>query len=87
MLLVGLGLGFAKRFPATMPLAACCSASLAAVCQSQGGGTTERDITVEKLKWGVIESQNPPEHDGTEIGHAGFSAEGVSPLIERRTYT
>lgn len=86
MLLVGLF----KRFPGTMPLAAGCSATIAAACQpsrvSDGQDSLETfpvNLPYEALKWGVV--QIPSAHID-DIGHATFSADHVTPLEKGRMY-
>ena len=80
--------GFGRRFSATMPLAACCSASVAAICQPYHGRVTEWDVTMDKLQWGAIRdgSSEIGENGNDGIGYACFSAKGVLPLVEGRTY-
>lgn len=88
MLLAVLILGFGRRFSATMPLAACCSASVAALCQPHHGRVTESDVTMDRLQWGAIGDGRSEIGDNGNggVGHACFSAKGVLPLIVGRTY-
>ena len=58
MLTVALLLGFLRRCPASVPFAACCSASIAALCRPRESMT--RDLMVERLQWGVVD-QSPDE--------------------------
>jgi uncharacterized membrane-anchored protein YitT (DUF2179 family) len=82
----------AKTFPASIPLAGCCSASIAAACQpsrvqqdtSGLAKTFPSDLATKALIWGVVER---PEEMEFGIGHATFTADDVSPLEEDRMYT
>ena len=85
MLVAVLFLGLLRRFPATMPLAACNSASIMALCQPQQE-VTEQDVTMEKLQWGVVGDRSPEADSGDVVGHACFSTHNVSPLISGREY-
>lgn len=75
-----------------MPLAGCCSASIAAACQpsrlacdvSGSNKSFPSDLAEKKLKWGVVER---PEQSEFGIGHATFSADDVPPLEEETMYT
>ena len=84
-LLIGvLLLGFLRKYPATMPLAACCSASIAASCQPEEDMAKD-SLAQEKLQWGVVDQgMMADDHDGPL--HASFSTKGVEPLIPGRTY-
>ena len=84
MLVAALLLGFLRTYPATMPLAACCSASIAALCQPREDMAKEK-LTLEKLQWGVVD-QGLTANGHDEVGHACFSAKEVTPLITGRTY-
>ena len=84
MLVSALLLGFLKTYPATMPLAACCSASIAALCQPPND-MAEDDVTLEKLQWGVVD-QGLVADDHKRVEHACFSTEKIGPLIRGRTY-
>lgn len=88
MLMAVLIVGFGRRFSATMPLAACCSASVAALCQPNHGRVTERDVIMDRLQWGAIENRSSEIGDNGNdgVGHAGFSANGVLPLLVGRSY-
>lgn len=88
MLMTVLIVGFGRRFSAAMPLAACCSASVAALCQPYHGRVTERDIVMERLQWGAIGdgSSEIGDNGNDGVGHACFSAKGVLPLVMGRTY-
>jgi hypothetical protein len=80
-----------KKFPEAMPLAGCCSASIAAACQpSILHGSDLRsirafpsDLSTRKLKWGVVER---PEEMENGIGHATFSDDTVTPLEKHKMY-
>ena len=88
MLLAMFALGFGRRFSPTMPLAACCSASLAALSQPYHGRMTEEDVTMKKLQWGDVQDRgNQTEEDENDrVAHACFSAGKVVPLVVGRTY-
>lgn len=85
-------LGFLKKYAPHMPLAGCCSASIAAACQpsrlacdvSGSNKSFPSDLAEKKLKWGVVER---PEQSEFGIGHATFSADDVPPLEEETMYT
>lgn len=85
-------LGFFKKYAPHMPLAGCCSASIAAACQPSRLGCDASgsikcfpsDLVEKKLKWGVVEH---PEQSEFGIGHATFSADDVPPLEEETMYT
>ena len=85
MLLTVLLLGLLRRFPATMPLAACSSASIMALCQPQED-LTEQEVTMQKLQWGVVSDRGLEVERSDVIGHASFSAHGASPLISGNEY-
>lgn len=89
MLMTVLIVGLGRRFSATMPLAACCSASVAALCQPYHGRVTERDVIMDRLQWGAIRdgSSEMGDNGNDGVGHACFSAKGVLPLVVGRTYT
>ena len=82
-------IGMFASYPGTMPLAGCCSASIAAACQPsrpRGDGVPGRfpeDLAYKKLQWGVLETCE--EDLGSGIGHATFGTE-VSPLVEGKLY-
>lgn len=64
-------LGVFKKHPGNMPLAACCSASIAAACQPGLGRERLRgDLALGEVQWGVV---GYDEHD---VGHATFAAGG-----------
>lgn len=88
MLLAVLVVGFGRRFSATMPLAACCSASVAVMCQPYHGRVTERDVTMDRLQWGAVRdgSSEIGDNGNDGVGHACFSAKGVLPFVAGRTY-
>lgn len=84
MLVAALLLGFLRTYPATMPLAACCSASIAAACQPREDMAKD-GLTLEKLQWGVVDGgMSVDDHDPIE--HACFSTKEVTPLVAGRTY-
>lgn len=82
-------IGMLGRYPDTMPLAGCCSASIAAACQPsrpRDDGVPGRfpdDLAYKKLQWGILETSE--EDIGSGIGHATFGTE-VSPLVEGKLY-
>ncbi|KAJ5215100.1 hypothetical protein N7468_010779 [Penicillium chermesinum] len=83
-------IGLCKKFPGTMPLAAGCSATIAAACQplpprdgSHAAGSFPHNLAYEALKWGVVESPSP---DNNGRGHATFSADHVTPLEKGKMY-
>lgn len=88
MLLTVLIVGFGRKFPATMPLAACCSASIAALCQPYDGRMTAKDVTMGRLQWGAMRERSSGIGDDGKYGagRACFSARAVLPLVEGRTY-
>lgn len=84
MLFAVLLVGVLKKYPATMPLAACCSASIAALCQPLEAMTKD-DLTLKRLQWGVVD-QTLKTDDHGEVEHACFSAGEVTPLIPGHLY-
>ena len=91
MLLGILALSLVVAYPTTMPLAANCSASLAAITQPSHGSEFEAGLAREKLSWGVV--LNDPNvgssiaASGHNTKHATFSADPVSSLVEGDIYT
>ena len=81
MLLGILALGLAKSYPTTMPLAANCSALLAAITQPSQGRKFEADLAQKELSWGHVVSD---PRSGTE--HATFAAWDPIPLVEKSIY-
>lgn len=79
VLLAVLYVGVMRKLPATMPLAACCSASVAAMCQPRQGDLTQRDVTMMKLQWGVLDDRSSTEDNGNAIQHGSFSAKKFMP--------
>ncbi|GIK01915.1 hypothetical protein Aspvir_005956 [Aspergillus viridinutans] len=84
-------IGIFKKYPESMSLSGCCSASIAAACQpcrvhGNGIGNQEfpEDLVYKKIQWGVVES--PEENMPLGIGHATFAAQDVSPLVEGKLY-
>ena len=88
MLLAVLILGLSMRYPRTMPLAATCSASIAAICQPVHGTEFEVDLAKLPLSWGTVDQESPVEYDeyGRPVHHATFSSERVSPLVRGAVY-
>ena len=84
LLIVVLLFGALRRYPGTMPLAACCSASIAALCQPQEDMAKD-ELTLERLQWGVVDQGLSTNGPG-EVEHACFSARQVAPLIPGRIY-
>ena len=84
MLVAALLLGFLRTYPATIPSAACCSASIPALCQPQED-IAKDDLTLEKLQWGVVD-QDLTINGHDKVEHACFSAEEIAPLVTGRTY-
>ncbi|OJJ84492.1 uncharacterized protein ASPGLDRAFT_34996 [Aspergillus glaucus CBS 516.65] len=100
-LIVLLAVAIFKRYPGSIPLAGCCSASLAAACQPSrsflGTGNEEvtgeeeevgvNDLVYKKLKWGVVEGAGDVDIDvDSGIGHATFAVGGVTPLMVGKLY-
>lgn len=91
MLLGILALSLVMVYPTTMPLAANCSASLAAITQPLYGSEFETGLAQKKLMWGVI--PNDPIFGvsiatvGFDTEHATFSAKDVDPLVKGNVYT
>jgi hypothetical protein len=84
MLIAVLLVEFLKRYPTTMPLAACCSASIAASCQPQED-MAQGSLTLKELQWVVVNHRTTTDGDD-EVLHATFSTKEVDPLIKGRTY-
>ncbi|KAJ5107769.1 hypothetical protein N7456_004444 [Penicillium angulare] len=91
-LIVLIALILLRSYTSYMPLAGCCSASIAAACQPSrlphdmlGRKTMfPADLAEKNLKWGVVEAPNRAEFG---IGHATFSGDDVTPLEEEKMYT
>lgn len=84
MLTAVLLLGLLKSYPGTMPLAACCSASIASSCQPVEDMARDGSAT-ERLQWGVVgEGTTVDGHD--KIEHASYSTGQVTPLIAGHFY-
>ena len=87
------GIAFFMKYPASIPLAGCCSSSIAAACQpsrqqntASGQNTIDfpPDLANRKLQWGVLQSPDVMEYG---IGHATFSELEITPLEEEKMYT
>lgn len=80
-----------KKYPESITLAGCCSASIAAACQPSklygndlnSMAAFPSQLSYQKLKWGVVEK---PEDMENGIGHATFSDEAVTSLQEGQMY-
>lgn len=84
MLVAVLLVGLLKKYPATIPLAACCSATIAALCQP--ADNMAKDVmTLKELQWGVVD-QTLRNDDHGDVEHACFSAGEVTPLVPGRIY-
>lgn len=67
IVLVLIVIGIFRRYPGNIPLAGCCSASIAAACQpGLDEEFFEQDLASKKLTWGVV------EYNGANGGHATF---------------
>jgi hypothetical protein len=81
-----------KTFPSNIPLAGCCSASLAAACQpsrlqQDASGMTKlfpANLATKALRWGVVER---PSEMPFGIGHATFTVDEVPTLEKEKMYT
>ncbi|CAG7971945.1 unnamed protein product [Penicillium salamii] len=91
VIVVVFSLAVFMTFPSGMPLAGCCTASIAAACQPtrrQGSDlAAQREfapgLEYQKLKWGVV--VDPAEtHDG--VGHATFTDGPTVPLEKGKIY-
>lgn len=76
MLLVLAAFAFGRRFPADMPLATGCSASIAAACWP--GKKVEKDLALKPLMWGVV--------DDGHFAHATFSTSPLFKLLDGFLY-
>lgn len=83
-MLAFLGMALIKRFPADVPLAGNCSASIAAACQPlpEEDGKFEPDLALKALRWGVVKLP----HSTEDVGHASFSAGPVGRLVPGMMY-
>lgn len=81
-MLVAALIGVLRTYPANMPLAACCSASIAASFQPQEP-MTEDNIAQKKRQWGVVD-EGVVANGGD--GYVCFSFCDVSPLVVGRKY-
>ena len=81
-------LGRWMRYSASMPLAATCSASMAAICQPAQGAEYGPDLALQPLSWGSVDQELTVESDGhaRRVRHAAFSSGRVSPLVRGATY-
>ena len=88
MLLAILILGLGMRYSRTMPLAATCSASLAAICQPAQGAEFEPDLAKLPLNWGSVDQEVTVVYDknGRRVKHATFSSGPVSSLVRGASY-
>ena len=84
MLVAVLLVGVLKKYPATMPLAACCSASIAALCQPSDNMAKD-ELPLKRLQWGVVDRTLRTDDNG-EVAHACFSAGEVTPLVPGQIY-
>lgn len=91
IIVVVFSLAVFMNFPGGMPLAGCCTASIAAACQptrrQSSDLAAQREfapgLEYQKLKWGVV--VNPAEsHDG--VGHATFTDGPAVPLEKGKLY-
>ncbi|CAG8428564.1 unnamed protein product [Penicillium salamii] len=91
VIVVVFSLAVFMTFPSGMPLAGCCTASIAAACQPtrrQGSDlAAQREfapaLEYQKLKWGVV--VDPADaHDG--VGHATFTDGPAVPLEKGKVY-
>lgn len=82
MLLAILAFGLGMRYSRSMPLAATCSASIAAICQPAQGTEFELDLAKLPLSWGSVGQEFADVYDqyGRRVKHATFSSGRVSPL-------
>ncbi|CAI7664699.1 unnamed protein product [Penicillium bialowiezense] len=72
-----------------IPLAGCCTASIAAACQPPQNRVNscqqfEECLAYKKLKWGAAQESHEM---GSGVGHATFSADTVKPLINGQLYS
>ena len=88
MLLAILTLGLWMRYSSTMPLAATCSASIAAICQPAQGAEFEPHLAKLPLCWGSVDQElaGVYDKDGRYVNHATFSSGRVSSLINGAFY-
>lgn len=88
MLLVALVLEIFKRYPDTMPLAACCSASIAASCYiSRQEAAKDTSLALKKIQWGVVDQSVSTFRNAVEeVGHACFSTNHVQSLAKGEMY-
>lgn len=82
---------FIRKYPANIPLAGCCSASIAAACHpSQDDGVETQlpgfdpDLSCQRLKWGAVRTSD--DEDSSQVGHATFAAAGTTPLVKGKLY-
>ncbi|CAG8333523.1 unnamed protein product [Penicillium salamii] len=84
-----LAFSFFMRFPVGIPLAGCCTASIAAACQPPQNNVTpwqqfDDNLSYKRLKWGVVQEPHDMQNG---IGHATFSAGFVKPLTKGELYS
>ncbi|KAL1846346.1 hypothetical protein Plec18170_009197 [Paecilomyces lecythidis] len=77
------------RYPDTIPLAGCCSASIAAACQPSHPSKEEdhkefpEDLAYQRLQWGAV--GNSESNSEVEVEHATFGTD-VRPLESGKLY-
>ena len=85
MLIVLLMLSLVMVYPPIMPLAANCSASLAAITRPPPGSVFEQDMATKKVGWGLVGQgvSSSDAEDGYGIRHATFSCGEGKTLKEQ----
>lgn len=79
LLLLGLAIGFLRRYRPGMPLVSSCSAAISAACHVPSEELLD-DVVLQPLQWGVVSVG----HRG--VGHCSFSAEVVRGPVPGQFY-
>jgi hypothetical protein len=82
LVLLLIGFAIIAHYPANVPLAACCSASISAACQPADGDSFVEDLAQKRLTWGVVGFGRGDRG----VGHATFSNLPVGQLMTGRLY-
>ncbi|OJD36457.1 uncharacterized protein BKCO1_110001 [Diplodia corticola] len=80
IMLGGLALAL-RRYPAGMPLASSCSATISAACHPP---EDDVDASVLPVQWGVV--REPAGWGPGEVGHCSFSSFEVKAMVRGRLY-
>lgn len=82
VLILGLLASGCRKLDPGMPLASSCSLAIAAACHPP---VEEQDAALLPLKYGVVD-EGQSEDGGRGCGHACFSSQEVTPLVDGELY-